>query len=115
MLTIAWLNIIESKDSDSINIGFRSFGDYSLKGASLVSGVQHITNNDFTFSSKMSAQLTSQYQDKHYNGTVSGIAGLNYKSGDDFSFDIHLIEAIKENGTLEITITDLYKNIWAKN
>lgn len=113
-ITVEWINKTGNTESEGLNIGFRSFGDYSLDGASLISGVHHITNNDLSFSSEMSAKLTAQYNSKIYNGTVSGIAGLNYKSGDDFSFDIYAPEAISGKGEIEITLTNLYMNIWTK-
>lgn len=112
-IIVEWINI-SGVSAEGINIGFRSFGDYSTDGATLISGVHHITNNDRSFSTLMTAKLTAKYKNKQYGGTVSGISGLNYKSGDDFSFDIHPAEALRDKGKVELTITNLYLNIWKK-
>ncbi|MCM3038766.1 hypothetical protein M3201_03505 [Paenibacillus motobuensis] len=105
---------IGSVSAGGINIGFRSFGDYSMSGATLISGVHHITNNDLTFSTQMTAQLIAKYKNNQYDGTVSGISGFNYKSGDNFSIDINPEEAIRDKGKVELTITNLYLNTWKK-
>lgn len=112
-IIVEWINI--SGDSvEGINIGFRSFGDYSTDGATLISGVHHITNNDRSFSSLMTAKVIAKYKNNQYDGTVSGVAGLNYKSGDDFSFNINSVEALRDKGKVELTISNLYLNIWKK-
>lgn len=100
--------------AEGINIGFRSFGDYSTDGATLISGVHHIPNNDRSFSTLLTAKLIAKYKNNQYDGTVSGVAGLNYKSGDDFSFNINPVEALRDKGKVELTITNLYLNIWKK-
>ncbi|GIP53300.1 hypothetical protein [Paenibacillus vini] len=100
--------------AEGINIGFRSFGDYSTDGATLISGVHHKTNNDRTFSTLMTAQLIAKYKNKQYGGAISGVSGLNYKSGDDFSFNINPVEALRDKGKVELTVSNLYLNIWKK-
>jgi len=98
-------------------IVFRSIGDYSLTSASLVSGVHHATINENSFTILMSAKMTANYNGEIYESSESGISGLNYKNGDDFSFYIFPSDAYKtinEKDIVKLTVTDLYKNIWRK-
>ena len=68
------------------DIGFRSSGQYSLSGATLISGLHHETINDHSFTTSTTAKLTAEYKGKTYNAQVTGQCGLNYKDGDCFSF-----------------------------
>lgn len=101
-------------------IGFRSSGQYSLSGASLISVVHHATINDHSFTTSMTAKMKAEYEGKTYNANDAGHCGLNYKDGDCFSFSFILSDEQNENdpiehaGIVELTITDLYKNIWRK-
>jgi hypothetical protein len=119
---VAWVNNTGSANSGGYSIGFRSSGQYSLKGATLVSGVQHITLGEHSFTSKMSAQMTAEYHAKSYGSSASGHGGLNYKNGDDFSFYLFPPEAydskevtLDETGEVRLTISNLYMNVWSKN
>ncbi|TSI02536.1 hypothetical protein [Lysinibacillus sp. BW-2-10] len=101
-------------------VSFRSSGTYSLKGATLVSGIEHArTVNGFTKYDRVNAQAT--YQGKTYKLYPSVLTGLNYKDGD--SFGIYLI-LNDEEGTkveidreekMEIKLSNLYMHIWEKN
>jgi hypothetical protein len=102
-------------------IGFRACGQYSLTGATLISGVQHSTVGDKEFTYDMSAKMKAAYKGKLYNCGVFGTSGLNYMDGDDFSFYIFPSEAydkkevsLDEKGTVKLTVSDLYKNAWTK-
>lgn len=66
------------------DIGFRSSGQYSLSGATLISGLHHQTINDHSFTTSTTAKLTAEYNGKRYNAQVTGQCGLNYKDGDCF-------------------------------
>jgi len=108
-------------NSGGYRIGFRSVGQYSLSGASLISGVHHATVNENSFTTTMSAKMTAEYHGKTYTSAVYSTSGLNYKDGDDFSFYIFPGESYKsqeitlnEKGIVNLTVTDLYKNIWSK-
>lgn len=118
---------VESVDnSDSINGGgyrihFRTCGQYNSYYAELISGIRHSVNSENEFSFSMVANMTAEYKDRIYNCKVMGETGLNYKDGDIFSFYIFPQEAyennevsLSETGTVYLTITKLYKNVWIK-
>ncbi|MFC4778945.1 hypothetical protein ACFO9Q_19295 [Paenibacillus sp. GCM10023252] len=118
---VAWVNTSESINTGGYNIGFRSSGKYSRDGATLVSGVKHITLDHHSFTSEMSAKMTAQYRSVIYNSSTYGTSGLNYKDGDDFSFYIFPSEAyesggvtLNETGVVQVTLSNLYKNVWTK-
>lgn len=118
---VSWIDNTGSVNSGGYRIGFRSSGNYSLNNASLISGVYHETVNENSFSYDMSAKMTAKYNDRVYNCSVFGTSGLNYKDGDDFAFYIFPTEAyeneevfLNETGIVELTVKDLYKNIWSK-
>ncbi|CAI6087052.1 hypothetical protein [Cohnella sp. JJ-181] len=113
---VSWLQRAQNGGYD---IGFRSSGPYSLSGATLISGLHHKMVNDHSFSTIPTAKLTVKYKEKQYTGQTSGQCGLNYKDGDCFSFSFFLSdepieEYVTDAGIVEITIADLYKNIWRK-
>lgn len=102
-------------------IGFRSSGQYSLTGATLVSGVHHATVDNNSFTMNMSAKMTAEYRGKVYQCSEFGTSGLNYKDGDDFSFYIFPTQAyeskeisLNEKGVVNLTVTNLYENVWIK-
>jgi hypothetical protein len=110
-----------SSNSGGYVIGFRACGQYSLTNATLVSGVHHETVNGNSFTSYMSAKMTASYNNKIYNCSEFGTSGLNYRDGDDFAFYIFPGEAyekeevsLNEKGAVELTVTNLYINIWSK-
>jgi hypothetical protein len=113
---VSWL---QRTHNGGYDIGFRSGGQYSLSGASLISGVHHETINDHSFTTSTTANMTAQYHGKTYNASATGQCGLNYKDGDCFSFAFFLNDEpnedpIEDAGIVELMITDLYKNIWSK-
>jgi len=114
---VSWL---QRAHNGGYDIGFRSSGHYSLAGASLISGVHHETINDNSFTTSTTAKMTAEYDGKTYNANATGQCGLNYKDGDCFSFTFFLNDEPNEDdpsenaGIVELTITDLYKNIWRK-
>jgi len=117
----AWVDNTGQMDSGGYRIGFRSTGPYSLDGASLLSGVHHETVNENSFKMNMSAKMTAKYRGNTYMSSRFGMSGLNYKDGDDFSFYVFPSEAyekgdvtLEEAGVVELTVTDLYQNIWSK-
>lgn len=113
-------------NTDDVNtggyrIGFRSCGQYSLNDATLVSGVHHATVDNNSFTMDMSARMTAEYMGKVYTSPVFGTSGLNYKDGDNFSFYIFPTQAyenkeisLNEKGVVDLTVTNLFKNIWTK-
>lgn len=119
---VSWIDNTGAINSGGYRIGFRSVGKYSLSGASLISGIQHKTVGEHSFTTVMTAKLQAEYKMQLYNSPTYGLTGLNYKSGDDFSFYLFPIMAYKrkevtleETGTVELTLSNLYKNIWTKS
>lgn len=111
-----------SVSSGGYRVGFRACGQYSLKGATLISGVHHATVNSNAFTFSMSAKMTAEYNGQIYNCSELGTSGLNYKDGDDFAFYVFPTEAYEKNevsldekGIVRLTVTNLYENIWSKN
>lgn len=114
-----YVTSLQRTHNGGYEIGFRSIGQYSLSGATLVSGLHHETINDHFFTTSTTAKLSAEYDDNTFEARVTGRCGLNYKDGDCFSFTFFLKdESNEENndvtGKIEITITDLYKNTWRK-
>lgn len=102
-------------------ISFKSSGKYSLTQASLVSGIQHATVSENSFTMNMSAKMKAEYKGKTYESQRRGLDGLNYKDGDAFSFYIFPSVAydskevsLNEDGIVHLTVTNLYRNIWTK-
>ncbi len=110
-----------SVDTGGYTIGFRAIGQYSLTGASIISGVHHVSAEENPLPYYLSAKMKAEYNNKVYNSSESWLSGINYKDGDDFGFYIFPSEAYEKNavslnekGIVNITITGLYKNIWSK-
>jgi hypothetical protein len=120
------INVDSVDNSDSIKDGgyrihFRSCGQYNSNYAELISGIRHSVNSENEFSFSVVANMTAEYKDKIYKCKVMGETGLNYKDGDIFSFYIFPLEAyendevsLNETGTVYLTISNLYKNVWTK-
>jgi hypothetical protein len=118
---VSWVDNTGDVNAGGYRIGFRASGHYSLTNASLISGVQHVMVDENSFTYDMSAKMTAEYNNKVYNSSVFGMSGLNYKDGDDFGFYIFPSEAyemeeisLNETGMVDLTVTDLFENIWCK-
>jgi hypothetical protein len=119
---VSWIDNTGSSNTGGYRIGFRSSGQYSLNGATLISGAHHETVNDKSFRYYMTAEMTVKYKEKIYISSEFCISGLNYKDGDEFAFYIFPSKAydngevsLNEKGIVELSIKNLYKNIWTKN
>lgn len=104
------------QSSSSYTVVFRSSGSYNLGGGTLVSGLEHARNkNGFTHEFKAEAQ--AMYNGETFKLRPSSSSGLNYLSGDEFGFYLfppdEEIDLTKEP-TIEVTITNLQLNLWAK-
>lgn len=118
---VSYLNSTGNSDTGGFQIGFRSSGSYSLTGATLISGIHHETVKENAYKINMSAKMTAEYNGKLYESSEAWVSSLNYKDGDDFGFYIfpsHVYDSgeisIDEKGTVTLTLTNLYKNIWTK-
>ncbi|MFC6040446.1 hypothetical protein ACFPYN_13545 [Paenisporosarcina macmurdoensis] len=117
---VSWVHV-DSVNSGGYNIGFRSSGHYSLTGASLISGNHHTFINESSFSSEVTAKMTSNYNGEIYDNSLYSSSGINFKDGDEFGFylfpnspyDTNEI-SLDEKGVVEVTVTNLYKNMWSK-
>ncbi len=119
---VSWLDNTQGKGPGEYRILFRSQGEYSLKGASLISGIQHATVDDNAFTQILTAKMTAQYKGKTYTSREFSTSGLNYKDGDEFGFYIFPQEAYEqkevtfnETGEVVLTISNLYSNVWNRN
>ncbi|MUK90511.1 hypothetical protein GMD78_19320 [Ornithinibacillus sp. L9] len=96
---------------------FRSRGRYSLGGASLVSGVTHTYYNG-GFNSSLQAEVKASYKGETHELSPSGSSGLNYRDGDEFGFYLDFTDDIildlKEEVMVDVTVTNLFVNLWAK-
>src|SRR5690606_11079681 len=118
---VSWVDNTGNVSTGGYRIGFRSSGYYSINTATLISGIHHATVDEGSFTMNMSASMTAKYNGKVYKSSIFGTGGLNYKDGDVFSFYLFPVEAydkkevsLNETGVAELTVTDLYKNIWNK-
>ena len=118
---VSWVNNSGKKNTGAYEIGFRSSGHYSLTGASLVTGIQHSMINESSFTSEVTAKMTSKYNGEIYDNSYSSSSGINFKDGDEFSFYLFPHSAydtneisLDEKGVVEVTVTNLYKNMWSE-
>ena len=121
-ILISWLDNTGSSDTGGYRIGFRSYGTYTLNSAALVSGARHEQVDGISMTTYMTAKMTARYNGKVYESSVLGTSGLNYKQGDEFSFYIFPTDAydngevsLQEDGVVQLSIKDFYKNIWTRN
>jgi hypothetical protein len=118
---VSLVNNTGNSNTGGYSIVFKSCGEYSLSGASLVSGIHHKTVGENSFTMDMSAKMTAQYKGKVYDSGVFGTSGLNHKDGDEFAFYIFPTEAyqngeitLDEKEIVYLTVTSLYYNVWTK-
>ncbi len=118
---VSWIDNTGSAYTGGYRIGFRSCGEYSLTGAAFVSGARHATVDKQAFTTYMTATMTAEMYNKTYDSHVYSTGGLNYKDGDDFSFYLFPLEAydngeisLTEKGNVQLTVTNLYKNVWTR-
>ena len=74
------------KTTDNYIVYFKSYGTYSKKSATLISGVKHSRTNNNSFVYNCCALLQVKHEDGLYDCSVSGVSGLNHKSGDIFGY-----------------------------
>lgn len=113
---------IRTSDHDGVyEIIFRSSGTYSQNGASLISGIHHAVINGNTFTSEMSAKMSTEIDGKTYENYTLGTSGINFRDGDEFGFYIGPTDVQEADGnipgeeeSMKITVSNLYQNIWSK-
>ncbi|GGC95340.1 hypothetical protein GCM10007216_27630 [Thalassobacillus devorans] len=106
--------IIENESN--YEVIFRSSGTYSRGGATLVSGIEHYRNiNGYTHELKAEAHATYNYDT--FKLTPSSSSALHSRSGDEFGFYLFPTDKdvdLDKEPTIEVTITNLQLNLWAK-
>ncbi|WP_164669746.1 hypothetical protein [Virgibacillus doumboii] len=100
------------KNGPEYEVFFRSSGTFSLGGATLVSGVDH-THEEFR------AEAKATYSGKSYKISQSDYSGLKYRNGDEFGFYLFPPEEdidvdLEEESMIEVTVENLYVNLWAE-
>ena len=77
--------------------------------------------NESSFTSEITAKMTSKYNGETYDNFYSSSSGINFKDGDEFTFYLFPNSAydtneisLDEKGVVEVTVTNLYKNMWSK-
>jgi len=118
---VGWIDNTGNFNTGGYRIEFRSSGKYSLNGATLISGLRYETISQNVSTSHLTSGMTAKYNEKIYNSSRMSSRGVGYKDGDGFSFYIFPTEAYENGeisldgkGTVELTITNLYKNIWIR-
>jgi hypothetical protein len=113
---------IRTSDHDGVyEIYFRSSGKYSQNGASLISGINHSVKKENTFTTEMSAKMSSEIDGKTYENYLLGTSSVNFRDGDEFGFYIGPTSVPETDGkmldkeeSMKITVSNLYQNIWSK-
>ncbi|MFD1038388.1 hypothetical protein ACFQ3N_08245 [Virgibacillus byunsanensis] len=102
-------------NEEDLEVSFRSKGNYSLGGATLVSGVKHESSKN-GFTKSFQAESKATYKGDTYKLSPSGSSGLNYHNGDEFGFYFTFPDEIdlEEESRVDVTVTNLYLNLWAK-
>ncbi|MBQ8850494.1 MAG: hypothetical protein IJ011_09205 [Clostridia bacterium] len=74
--------------TDNYRIFFKSYGDYSVRSATLISGVRHSATEKNTFTYDCVTALKLKSADELYDCSVAGESGINHKGGDIFGYYI---------------------------
>ncbi len=107
-----YIDDITWKD-DGYRINFRSTGNYSLHGGTLISGIKHDYIENQGYFTIKTAQLIVLYKGNETQAKFIGVSSINYKDGDDFSFFIKPISEYSGD-SITIKLVDLCKNTWNK-
>lgn len=103
------------KNKGVYEIVFRSYGNYSIDGGVLLSGIKH-TKTDEGYFPDLIATAYTEYNGKIYEADVSTISNLIYKDGDAFGFYLLPYADVLEKGSnnVKIKIDNLCMNEWIK-
>lgn len=93
-------------------IHFRSYGNYDIDGATLISARKHdIRRGRISSAGDLEAALVCVADDHSYSCKVAGTAGV-YKNGDSFSFHIPDEAVTEQTETLTLVFHHLIRNRW---
>lgn len=111
----------EDNNRTEYRVFFRSVGNYSIKGAELVTGIKYDYNEDGSHVMDVGAKMHTVHKETRYNLEVSGYTPLGYRNGDSFGFYIFPSsdhtkgdDFIKTLDTITVTLTGLHKYVWGK-
>lgn len=113
-----YVSEVTEKD-DACTIHFQSSGDFDTGGVTtLVSGQEYPRENG-DVATNLKAEAQAAHNGKTYELAPSESSGLIHHDGDEFSFALSSQDEppdsdLKKDPTMEISITDLYINIWMK-
>lgn len=113
-----YVNKVWVHNKSDYEVSFRSSGTYSLRVATLVSGLEHArTENGFTIINH--ANVTASYLGDSFKIYASGSSGLNYRDGDEFGFylfphDKEVDVNLDKDPIIELKLSNLYMNKWEK-
>jgi hypothetical protein len=108
--------VYDIKNNNGVyEIVFRSYGNYSIDGGVLLSGIKHTKTNKGYFPDLIATAYT-EYNGKVYESDVSAISNLIYKDGDAFGFYLLPYADVLEEGSnnVKIKIENLCMNEWIK-
>ena len=112
-----YVSKVIAHNTKEYEVFFSSSGNYSLGGATVVSGVEHKYNNDDLIS-EFQAKAKAAHRGDTYKLSPSEYSGVNYNGVDEFGFYLELpndiIPDFEKEGMIDVTVTNLYINFWAE-
>ncbi|TYS62079.1 hypothetical protein FZD47_18535 [Bacillus infantis] len=112
-----YVSKVIAHNTNEYELFFRSSGSSSLGGATIISGVEHKPNNEGLIS-KFQAKAEATYRGNTCELIPSKYSGLNYSDADEFGFYLELpkelVPDFEEEGMIDVTVTNLYMNLWAE-
>ncbi|WP_366162070.1 hypothetical protein ABXS71_01995 [Bacillus infantis] len=112
-----YVSKVIAHNTNEYELFFRSSGSSSLGGATIISGVEHKHNNEGLIS-KFQAKAEATYRGNTCELIPSEYSGLHYSDADEFGFYLELpkelVPDFEEEGMIDVTVTNLYMNLWAE-
>ncbi|KIL52705.1 hypothetical protein [Jeotgalibacillus campisalis] len=112
-----YVSKVIAHQSNEYELFFKSSGNFSTDGATIVSGVEHKHTLD-GLQSTFQAEAEAAYSGDTYPLSPLDYSGLSYSETDEFAFHLKLpdevLSDIEEEGIIEVAVANLYLTIWAK-
>ncbi len=111
-----YVSLVFAHNEVEYQIYFRSVGTYSLNGATLVSAIEH-AYSDRGFTNIFHAKAKATYRGETFELFPSGSTGLNYRKGNEFGYYLFPHDktvSLEEATIIEVTLSNLYLNVWSK-
>lgn len=109
--------VTEFKTTEDPFLIFRTYGDYSVSGAQLVTCVDHKYSSDSYENMQLVSSLTCSYRDNEYECSPQGFTWCNFKDGNMFGYYIPkdlVPQVLNENIEIKFHLKGLLKYIWNK-